>query len=328
MLEQGANRGPLIAIVGPTAVGKSALALDLASVAADRFGRAVELVSADSRQVFRGLNIGTAKPTAEEQRIVRHHVIDVVDPEDDFTLAEFQDRAYLAIDEILARGALPVLVGGTGLYAWTVLNGTELPRVPPDLDLRAQLEEVAGRGGAEALHRQLRERDPLAAARIDPRNVRRVIRALEVTLKSGRPFSEVTINRPRYAARVIGLTTEREALYRKIDERVDRQLANGLIDETRRVLEQGCPPHRPALSGFGYRQVVQFLLGELDLAAATERYKFETHRFARQQYTWFRLADSRIHWIEATPRARNQAADLICRHVESTASQPVAEQGF
>lgn len=299
------RRPPLIAIVGPTAVGKSDLALQLAQ------RLPAEIVSADSRQVYRGLDVGTAKPTREEQQRVRHHLIDVVDPEDDFSLAEFQDRAYLAIDDILRRGKLPLLVGGTGLYVRAIVEGIQLPRVPPDPVLRQQLERVASERGAAALHRRLQVVDPVAAARIDPRNVRRVIRALEVWEKSGQPFSAYDAARPRYEVLTIGLTCERAMLYRRIDERVDRQIAAGLVEETRRVLDRGCPPNRPALGGLGYREVVAYVFGRLDLATAIERIKFETHRFARQQYTWFRVDDPRIHWIAAGPAAADQAVSLI-----------------
>ncbi len=287
----------IVAIVGPTAVGKSALALALAEGHAFGRGRPVEIISADSRQVYRGLDVGTAKPTRDEQRRVRHHLIDVVEPEDDFTLAEFQDQAYRAIDDVLARGGVPLLVGGTGLYVRAVVQGVQLPRVPPDPALRTELEAFARTSGPAALHRRLAAVDPVAAARIDSRNVRRVVRALEVWLKTGQPFSAGSIARPRYRAITLGLTADRAWLYRRIDARVDEQIATGLVEETRRVLARGCPPDRPALSGFGYRQMVAYLAGRLDLATAVERYKFETHRFARQQLTWFRLDDPTIHWL-------------------------------
>ena len=318
------DRGRIVAIVGPTAVGKSALALDLAERAARDLGTLGEIVSADSRQVYRELNIGTAKPTTEEQRRVCHHVIDVVDPEDDFSLAEFQDLAYAAIDEILDRGRVPFLVGGTGLYVRSVAEGLSLPRVPPDLALRAELEAVARLDGIDALHRRLGELDPPAARRIDPRNVRRVIRAIEVVLKSGRPFSDGSVPNPRYEVLTLGVATDRATLYRRIDERVDAQLSAGLLDETARVLARGCPPDRPALNGFGYREMQAHLRGKIDLATAIERYKFETHRFARQQDTWFRRDDPRIHWIQQGPTAYDEGCRLVRRFVASPLAKPEA----
>lgn len=300
---------PIVAIVGPTAVGKSDLALRLADALP------VEIVSADSRQVYRGLDVGTAKPTIAEQQRVPHHLIDVVDPEDDFSLAEFQDRANLAIDEVVARGKIALLVGGTGLYVRAVVEGIQLPRVAPDPDLRRDLEAFARVEGAAALHRRLQTLDPLAASRIDPRNPRRVVRAIEVVQKSGRLFSDFHDPRPRYDVLTIGLTSERAALYERIDSRVDRQIEEGLVEETERVLVRGCPPSRPALAGLGYREVVAYLDGRLDRPTAIERIKFETHRFARQQYTWFRLDDPKIRWLRGAPTDRETALKLIDRHV-------------
>lgn len=299
----------IVAIVGPTAVGKSDLALRLADFLP------VEIVSADSRQVYRGLDVGTAKPTRDEQRRVPHDLVDVVDPEDDFSLAEFQERAYLAIDTALERGNLPLLVGGTGLYVRAVVEGVRLPGVAPDPDLRRALETYADDNGIHALHRRLAALDPLAASRIDPRNIRRVVRAIEVIEKSDRLFSDFRDPQPRYDVLSLGLTRERDELYRRIDERVDRQIEDGLIEETRRVLERGCPSSRPALGGLGYREIVGYLAGRMDLSTAIERIKFETHRFARQQYSWFRLADSRIRWLDAGPTNLEDSLELIHRHL-------------
>ena len=275
-------------------MGKSDLALRLTEEVP------AEIVSADSRQVYRGLDVGTAKPTVDEQRRVPHHLIDVVDPGDDFSLAEFQERAYLAIDAILERGRLPLLVGGTGLYVRAVVDGVQLPRVAPDPTLRAELEAYASDRGTDALHRRLATLDPLAASRIDARNLRRVVRAIEVVEKSGHRFSEYHEHHPRYDTLTFGVTRDREDLYRRIDQRVDRQIEDGLIEETRRLLDRGCPPSRPALAGLGYREMVAHLTEGLELSVAIERIKFETHRFARQQYNWFRLNDPAIEWLDAS----------------------------
>jgi tRNA dimethylallyltransferase len=314
--------GPVCVIVGPTAVGKSALALDLA----ERFkrrGQAVEIISADSRQIYRGLDIGTAKPTLAEQAAVRHHLIDLVEPEEDFSVAEFQDRAYAAIREVHQHGGLPLVVGGTGLYVRAIVEGLQLPRVPADTELRHNLEGVATLHGPLALHQRLAALDPVAAARIDPRNIRRVIRAIEVTLRSGRPFSESATSRPLTNVLRVGLTLEREALYRQIDERVDRQMAAGLVDETRAVLDRGCSPNRPALTGFGYRQVVGYLAGELDIDTAVQQYKYETHRFARQQYAWFRLDDPAIAWFNVSPAVGNDVLPLIEEFSGRSQAKPI-----
>jgi tRNA dimethylallyltransferase len=316
----------LIAIVGPTAVGKSALALDLAEHLEATRGIPGEIISADSRQVYRVLDIGTAKPTREEQRRVRHHLIDLVDPEDDFSLAEFQDRARVAIAEVRQRGAIPILVGGTGLYIQAVADGLELPRVPPDPALRARLEAEVRANGIEGLTRRLAVADPVAAARIDSRNLRRVIRALEVIEKTGKPFSEAAVRRPMPDVLRIGLTLDRERLYRVIDDRVDRQMAAGLVEETRRVLDRGCVRTRPALSGFGYRQAAQFLAGEIDLAEATQLYKYATHRFVRQQYAWFRLDDPSIQWFESVPTTFPAVVEIADRFIDAVSSRTEGAQ--
>lgn len=320
--------GRIVSIVGPTAVGKSALALDLAEDRGRAIGGRGEIVSADSRQVYRELDIGTAKPTRDEQRRARHHVVDVVDPVEDFSLAEFQDLAYAAIDDILARDRIPYLVGGTGLYVKSVVEGLSLPRVAPDPSLRAELTAIAQREGVESLHRRLAELDPPAASRIDPRNLRRVVRAVEVIVKSGKPFSGGSIPRPRYEVLTIGLTTDRATLYRRIDERVDAQMAAGLLAETARILSRGCPSTRPALTGFGYREMQAHLRGELSLSGAVERYKFETHRFARQQATWFRHDDPRIHWILTGPTAYDEASSLVQRFLSPARVERDAATAF
>jgi tRNA dimethylallyltransferase len=303
--------GGIVTLVGPTAVGKTAHAIAFAKHWESVAEQPVEIVSADSRQVYRGLDIGTAKPTPTERNGVTHHLIDLVDPEDDFTLADFQDRAHDTIDGVLSRGALPLVVGGTGLYVRAIVDGLQLPRVAPDADLRRDLEAYARQSGSDALHRRLVGVDPAAAARIDPRNVRRVIRAIEVTHLSGRPFSLGSRAQPRYAALQIGLTLEREQLYHRIDERVEAQVAAGLLEETQAALDRGCLPTRPALSGFGYRQMVDVIFGRLSLPDAVQRYKFETHRYVRQQYSWFRLADPAIKWYYATETSTDGLVRLV-----------------
>ncbi len=261
----------LLAIVGPTGVGKTAISLQLAG---DLGG---EIVSADSRQIYRGLDIGTDKASPAQQALVPHHLLDVVD----------------------SRGRLPLLVGGTGLYVRAVVEGLGIPEVPPDEDLRAELEAYAAAHGSLALHTCLAALDPVAAGRIDQRNVRRVIRALEVCLVAGRPISELqAVAPPPYRILRIGLTRPRPALYVRIDHRVDEMMARGLLAETQRLLHAGYSPQLPALTGLGYRQMIQYLHGELGYDAAVAAIKQQTHRFVRQQYTWFRLDDARIVWFD------------------------------
>ncbi|MBE2200687.1 MAG: tRNA (adenosine(37)-N6)-dimethylallyltransferase MiaA [Anaerolinea sp.] len=279
----------LLILVGATAVGKTALSLRIAS------GCGGEIISADSRLFYKGLDIGTAKPSLAEQAQVPHHLIDVCAPDETLSLGEYQQLAYAAIADIQARGRLPILVGGTGQYVQAVAEGWGIPRVPPQPALRAALEKL---GGAE-LGRWLQQLDPTAAAQIDPRNVRRVIRALEVTLVSGRPITDLQRKTPPpYRIVMIGLHRPRAALYTRIDQRVDEMMAAGLLAEVARLKEMGYGRSLPAMSGLGYRQLYAHLEGELTLEEAVQRVKFETHRFVRQQATWFRADDPRIAWFE------------------------------
>jgi tRNA dimethylallyltransferase len=273
---------PVVAIVGPTAAGKTALSLALAR----RLG--AEIVSADSRQVYRGMDIGTAKPTAAERAAAPHHLIDVVDPDEEFSLATYQDMATQAIAAIAARGRLPLVVGGTGQYLAALLQGWQLPRVAPDPELRARLEREAAQQGAVALHDRLARVDPEAAASILPSNVRRVIRALEVFELTGRPISEQRAMRaPPYRTATIWLTLAAERLYARIDVRVDAMVAAGLVEEVRGLVARGFGWELPAMSGLGYREFRPYLAGEAALAEAVQRLKYDTHAFARRQKSWF-----------------------------------------
>lgn len=283
------ERRPLLVLVGPTAVGKTALSIYLAS----RFNG--EIVSADSRLFYRGLDIGTAKPLPAERAAAPHHLIDICPPDGTLSLGEYQRLATRTIDAILGRNNLPVLVGGTGQYVSAVIEGWGIPEVAPRLELRAALEAL----GEDEAARWLVALDPAAAARIDPRNFRRVIRALEVTLVTGRPITELQRKTPPpYDIRVIGLLRGRRSLYERIDDRVDAMMAAGLLDEVRRLRDAGYGSDLPSMSGLGYRQLMAHLSGETSLAEAVERIKFETHRFARQQATWFRRDDPRITWFD------------------------------
>jgi tRNA dimethylallyltransferase len=214
-----------------------------------------EIISADSRQIYRGLDIGTAKPTPEEQALAPHHLLDVVEPDEVLTLAEFQERAWAAIGEIHRRGHLPLLVGGTGQWVKAVIEGWGIPRVPPDPELRAELEAQALQVGPEAFHARLAGIDPASAGKIDPRNVRRVIRALEVYHKTGVPISQLQQKTaPPYQVLQIGLTLPRELLYERIDRRIEAMLNEGLLAEVQRLVEAGYGWDKPALSSLGYRQ--------------------------------------------------------------------------
>jgi tRNA dimethylallyltransferase len=298
-----AHRDKLIAIVGATATGKTALAVRLA----ERLGG--EIVNADSRQVYRGMDIGTAKPSIEQRRRVRHWLVDVVDPDAPFSLGAYLDLAHEAIAQCRTRGVLPIVCGGTGQYVWALLEGWEVPRVPPDPALRGELEALAEREGAGALVAELERVDPAYAATVDRSNVRRLVRALEVYRRTGRPVSACRTRRPpEWEALVLGLACPRGELYRRIDARVDQMIAGGLVEEVRGLLERGYGRDLPALSGIGYRQACQHLAGELSLEDATARIKTETHRLARMQHAWFRREDARIHWLDLSAGGPYQEA--------------------
>ncbi len=296
----------LVAIVGPTGVGKSRLALRLA----ETFNG--EIVSADSRQVFRHLNIGTAKPSQSELALVPHHLVDIINPDQDFSLAQYQELAYRTIADIQRHHKLALLVGGSGLYVRAVLEGWVIPSVPPELEFRRSLEEKAAAGGADELYQELVRVDPEAAGGIDRRNLRRVIRALEVSRAIGIPFSQLQQKKaPAFEVLIIGLTADRSELYRRIDLRVDLMIEQGLVEEVRQLVNMGYDFELPAMSGIGYRQIGMYLRGELTLAMAIERIKFETHRFVRRQYNWFRLGDKRIRWFDIEDEVESEITELV-----------------
>ena len=282
---------PLLVIVGPTAVGKSALAVRLA----ERFRG--EIVNADSRQVYRGMEVGTAAPSASERAAVPHQLYGIANPDEGFSLARYLSLATQAIADVHTRGKLPVLVGGTGQYVNGLVRGWQAPRVPPDPALRERLEAVIAQEGVEAAARELLAADPDAASRIDLRNPRRVVRALEVVAALG-PGAHGGRAAPPYRTLLLGLTTPtREELYRRIDDRVDAMLAGGWLDEVRALLDAGYAASLPALSSMGYRELAQHLAGEISLDEAARRIKLAHHRLARQQYTWFKPSDASIHWL-------------------------------
>jgi len=290
----------LVAVIGPTGIGKSRLALHLAN-AFDG-----EIVSADSRQVYRFMDIGTAKPAPRELSLVPHHLVDFINPDEDFSLGQYLRLARQAIEDIFERVRQPFLVGGTGLYVKAVLEGWQVPEVSPDRDFRYNREKSASEGNIDVLYEELVAADPDAAAKIDRRNVRRVIRALEVHARAGTAFSQLGRKiTPAFSQLIIGLTTDRAELYRIVDRRADDMFAIGLVREVENLQKMGYSPGLPSMSGIGYKQVGQYLKGELTLEEATQKMKTETHRFIRHQYAWFRLDDQRINWfdIKSQPEA-------------------------
>lgn len=274
---------PLIAIVGATAAGKTALSIPLAQVLG------AEIISADSRQIYRGLDIGTAKPTPQQLATVPHHGIDLINPDEPFSLALYCDMAHAAITQCHAKGSVPLLVGGTGQYLAALLQGWNVPRVPPNDALRAELFAYAETYGTHALYERLAHCDPLTAATIFPTNTRRIVRAMEVFEATGLPLAQQqTRTPPPFAIRTIWLQRPRPELYARIDARVDQMMEQGLLDEVQRLRAQGYAWELPALSSLGYVQFRPYETGASSLADCVQRLKFQTHAFARRQDNWFR----------------------------------------
>ncbi|MGQ9907637.1 MAG: tRNA (adenosine(37)-N6)-dimethylallyltransferase MiaA [Candidatus Flexifilum sp.] len=300
---------PVLVVFGPTAVGKTDLAIRLAQ----QFNG--EIVSADSRQIYRYMDIGTAKPTAEQRAAAVHHLIDLVDPDQTLSVAEFQKLAEAAIAAVHARGRLALLVGGTGQYITALLEGWRAPQVAPIPELRRQLEDEARDRGSAVLYERLLAADPAARGLIHPHNTRRIIRALEVIAQTGQPFSALRAKQPPpYALFQIGVTLERAALYRRADARLDAMLAAGFADEVRMLLERGYDRQLPSMSGLGYAQLAAHWLDGVPLAEAVQRTRTATHDFIRRQYTWFRHHDhgAPVHWFDQA----NAAIDALTASVD------------
>jgi len=297
------NLQPMILLVGPTAVGKTELSLQLA----ERLDG--EIVSADSRLFYRGMDIGTAKPSLEERTRAPHHLIDVADPDEAWSLAVFQQKATEIIADIHARGKLPFLVGGTGQYVRAVTQSWTPPEVKPDERLRGVLETMKEERGADWLHKKLHILDPIAVEKIDPRNVRRTVRALEVILTTGRPFSQQRGQSDSpYKLLTIGLKRPREELYQRVDERIEAMFEAGLLDEVQGLLEKGYSPELPPMSAIGYRECIRVVQGELTAEQAKVEMRRATRVFVRRQANWFKEDDPDIHWFCA---GESNLADLV-----------------
>ncbi|OGO72431.1 MAG: tRNA (adenosine(37)-N6)-dimethylallyltransferase MiaA [Chloroflexi bacterium RBG_19FT_COMBO_62_14] len=303
---------PLAAILGSTAVGKTELSIRLAS----HFDG--EIVSADSRLVYRGLDVGTAKPTAEQQAAIPHHLIDVTDPDRLWSLATFRSAALEAIQAIQVRHRLPFLVGGTGQYVRAILEGWSPPPGAEDEGLRRELERFSATHGHEALHARLAEIDPVSAARIDSRNVRRVVRALEIHRLTNQPPSRVRqrTETPFRSLKIV-LSLPRGELYARIDNRLEKMVEQGLVDEVRGLLARGFSPDLPAMSAIGYRQIVAHLQGKMTLEEALAQIRRASRRLVRHQANWFKEDDPENHVFEARPGVEEGIVELIRRWLES-----------
>lgn len=325
----------LIVILGPTASGKTDLSLKLAR----RFNG--EIVSADSRQIYRGMNIGTGKIEADKRGLQRgftrivakgvpHYMIDIVDPDQEFTLADYKKMALAAIRDILKRGKVPFLVGGTGLYIQAVVDNLVIPKVPPNKKLRAQFEKelrianlryhkhcdrnIYGvnvkKKVVERWFKKLLKLDPEAIHVVDSKNPRRIIRAIEVCLATHQPFSKLREKgEPLFDVLQIGINVARSVLYKRIDQRVDKMIKEGLIEETKRLLEK-YDPSLPSMSGIGYKEIGDYLRGEISIREAVEQIKYRTHAYARRQLTWFRR-DQRIKWVKSYKEAEKIITEWI-----------------
>ena len=323
--EEGSARpSPVVAIVGPTAVGKTEMAVEVAL----RLGG--EVISADAMQVYRGMDVGTDKPTAEQRRGVVHHLIDVVDPDTPFSAACYRALAREALRAIQSRGALAIVCGGTGLYLRAFLDD-QLPAAGFDPVVRARLEQQARRHGPAELHRRLQQVDPVSAARIHPNDARRIVRALELFELTGQPLSRLQAQSRQQARPLptvwVGLTRPREVLYRRIEQRVERQLARGLVEETRRLLARGLGPGHTALQALGYKEMARYLRGELSFAQAVLLLKRSTRKYARRQWIWFK-ADPRIRWFDLCAAGSWQAAvEQVVLHIRQALEAGAAAPG-
>ncbi len=300
---------PLVVIIGPTAAGKTAVSVQCAQALEG------EIVSGDSMQVYRGMDIGTAKITPYEKQNIPHHMIDIINPDEEFSVADFQERAQSCIDNILIRQKLPILAGGTGLYIQAIVDNLDFTEIEIDWDFRNQLKALAQEKGNAYLHQQLKNVDPQAALKIHPNDLRRMIRALEVFEKTGKPISEFQKDSKQipspYSPIMIGISMEREVLYERINERVEKMFEMGLEEEVKKLLSKGYDPSLIAMQGLGYKEVISYLQGQYDLEEAKRVLKRDTRHFAKRQLTWFKR-DERITWFNGL---ENHVVDHIVLHI-------------
>jgi len=298
MIKEALNTNKIIAVVGPTASGKSGLGIKIAQRLQG------EIISADSMQIYKGMNIGTAKISTLEMKGIPHHLIDIKSPQESFSVAEFQFLARQKVQDIFKRNKTPILVGGTGLYLYSVIDPYDFSRSKdePMNPIRQTYQNIAQSQGKEKNHLELQKVDPVSAQKLHPNDEKRVIRALEYFQLNGKPISEnqQAFQQPQslYPVFLIGLNTERSLLYQGIEKRVDAMMAEGLLDEVKSLLQSGCLPQSQAMQGIGYRQLIQYLQGTLTMDAAIALIKQESRRYAKRQLTWFRR-DPRIHWYDS-----------------------------
>ncbi|HHY65436.1 MAG TPA: tRNA (adenosine(37)-N6)-dimethylallyltransferase MiaA [Clostridiaceae bacterium] len=290
------KKGKVIVIAGPTATGKTALAVELALQVGG------EIVSADSMQIYRKMDIGTAKPTMEERQGIPHHMIDIVDPDEEYSVAQFKTDAEACIKDIIGRGKVPIVAGGTGLYINSLVYNINFSESTSDWDYRERLKNLAMEQGPETLHKMLEDIDPISARAIHPNNVKRVIRALEVYKTTGKPISShKEVSReipPPYDYKIFGLDLSRETLYSRIEKRVDKMMEMGLYEEVEGLLNEGYSPNLVSLQGIGYKEIISAIKGECSLKTAVDNIKKGTRHLAKRQITWFKKTEG-LKWINA-----------------------------
>lgn len=307
------NKTLLVVLVGPTAVGKTEIAIEVAKKVN------AEIVSADSMQIYRYMNIGTAKPTKEEQQGIKHHMIDIINPDEDFSAADFQLMANQSIEDINKKNKIPILTGGTGFYINSVCYNYTFSESERDDSFRQELEDQAQKYGKDFLHKKLESLDPVSSKKIHPNNLRRVIRALEVCIKTGKPFSyyeEKTKKQDTpYDLLMIGLTRPREELYQRINKRVILMIQQGLIEEVESLLKMGFDKNLNSMQGLGYRQIIDYLEQKISKDEATDLIARDTRRYAKRQYTWF-LRDKNIIWYDVSKEGKKKIVANIINKIE------------
>lgn len=309
------DKRALLVIIGPTAVGKTELAIDIA----EQVGG--EIISADSRLFYRGMDIGTAKPTSSMQKRIPHHLIDIAEPDQIISLAEYQRMAYGMIDLIIKKGRFPILVGGTGQYIRAIIEGWRIPELPPDPRFRETLQRWADDIGAMELYKRLLLIDPEVEKFIDPENVRRTIRALEVILCTGRKFSELREKTgSRYTPILVGLQRTRKELYQRIDARIEEMISNGFMDEVKNLISKGYSPGLPSMTAIGYKEIGEYVLKKKTLHEAIVEMKKRTRIFVRRQANWFKENDPNIQWFPMAPYPKDRiisfvASSLTQKHI-------------
>jgi len=296
----------LIAIVGATATGKSQFSIELAEAIAG------EIINADSRQIYRHMDIGTGTPSSAQRALVKHHLYNLIDPDESFSLGVYLKHGRQTISDVISRNKLPILVGGTAQYVWALLEGWQVPPVAPNPEFREKLEKLAKKENSTILYDRLTNIDPAAAKNIHPNNVRRLIRALEVIDQTGQLFSDLSSRKPpNWEVNITGITLERSKLQDAIYERILGQFNEGWVEEVKYLRQKGYKEELPSLSALGYKEIGRYIDGHITMEKTISEIAKLTHRFSRKQYGWFKLSDPRIHWNDLTTKSADELINEI-----------------